>query len=264
MPAPARYAAKAMELNQGERQVHLEAESVRGSAVCPRICTTHCVRLNAVHYIPEKLAAPVDRQRNRCWATKVDRKQTAKELAVYVAFMGLSKALGMGLGKLKGVLFPDGITPAPIPPAGDAPDVKPTSLPNAESAVGGGAAEVSGAKPTVNEELPTKLPADTFKYKQNPSSVVLSPKVKPGTYVYVQDPQGVVHVVPDYTHMHPTVLGGYKPAAGAGTLTINKDGIVVELDNISGTFEFGQETLPRVKASTNTIEKQSLKWRQMH
>jgi hypothetical protein len=56
--------------------------------------------------------------------------------------------------------------------------------------------------------------------------------------------------------MHPTVLGGFSPAAGAGTLTINEHGIVVEIDNISGTFKFGPETLPRVKAA---IEKQGLK-----
>jgi hypothetical protein len=254
MPAPSRYAAKAMELNRENAKFILK---LRAPGVGPYVRELYDTlrSLNPVHYIPEKLTA-LWSGKEPVLGNKVDRKQTAEELAVYAAFMGLGKALDVGMGELKGYLFPDGIAPTAVPPAWDAPDVKPTSLPNAETAVDGGATESPGAKPVANEELPTKLPGDRTAYKQNPSSVVLSSKVEPGTYVYVQDPQGVVHVVPNYSHMHPTVLGGFKPAAGAGTLTINEDGIVVEIDNTSGTFKFGPETLPRVKAA---IERQGLK-----
>jgi hypothetical protein len=35
------------------------------------------------------------------------------------------------------------------------------------------------------------------------------------------------------------------PAAGAGQITI-KGGVVTMVDNVSGTFQFGEETLPNV------------------
>jgi hypothetical protein len=58
-----------------------------------------------------------------------------------------------------------------------------------------------------------------------------------GGYVYVRDVNGLVFVVPDGPHMHPRVLGGGQPAIYAGDLTV-RGGKVVDLTNLSGTFEF--------------------------
>ena len=143
MPAPSRYAAKAMELNRENAKFILK---LRAPGVGPYVRELYDTlrSLNPVHYIPEKLTA-LWSGKEPVLGNKVDRKQTAEELAVYAAFMGLGKALDVGMGELKGYLFTDGITPTPVPPAGDAPDVKPTSLPNAEPAVGGGETEAPGA-----------------------------------------------------------------------------------------------------------------------
>ena len=56
----------------------------------------------------------------------------------------------------------------------------------------------------------------------------------------MRDVSGVVFVVPDGPHMHPTVLGGGQPAMYAGDLTV-RGGRVVDLTNLSGTFEFDDE-----------------------
>jgi hypothetical protein len=34
-----------------------------------------------------------------------------------------------------------------------------------------------------------------------------------------------------------------------GTVIINNQGVVVEIDNISGTFQFGGDTFPQVEAA---------------
>ncbi|NLE38417.1 MAG: RHS repeat-associated core domain-containing protein, partial [Pirellulaceae bacterium] len=95
--------------------------------------------------------------------------------------------------------------------------------------------------------LPTKPPLVGQGVPKNPASVPLGPKVKPGTYVYVQDGSGVVHVVPNGQHLHPTVLGGGQPGAAAGELVVGRGGVVTEINNISYTFQFGQEVLPGVR-----------------
>lgn len=61
-----------------------------------------------------------------------------------------------------------------------------------------------------------------------------------GSYVYVQDRNRTVHVLPDGPHLHPKVLGGARAAAYAGDLTI-ADGKVADLTNLSGTFQFDDE-----------------------
>ena len=68
-----------------------------------------------------------------------------------------------------------------------------------------------------------------------------------GGYVYVQDAQGLVHVLPDGPHAHPRVLGGGTPAMYAGDLTI-ENGKVVDLTNLSGTFQFDDEKGLRIVA----------------
>jgi hypothetical protein len=61
-----------------------------------------------------------------------------------------------------------------------------------------------------------------------------------GPYVFVQDVNGVVHVIEDGPHLHPKVLGGGSPAMYAGDLTI-ANGIVVDVTNLSGTFALDDE-----------------------
>ena len=56
----------------------------------------------------------------------------------------------------------------------------------------------------------------------------------------MQDGSGVVWALPDGPHLHPQVLGGGQSALYAGDLTI-RDGAVVELTNLSGTFQFDDE-----------------------
>ena len=56
----------------------------------------------------------------------------------------------------------------------------------------------------------------------------------------MRDVNGAVYVVPDGPHMHPKVLGGGQPAMYAGDLTV-RGGKVVDLTNLSGTFEFDDE-----------------------
>jgi hypothetical protein len=61
-----------------------------------------------------------------------------------------------------------------------------------------------------------------------------------GGYAYVRDAIGTVQVVPDGPHVHPTILGGGLPAMYAGDMTI-RGGRVVDLTNLSGTFQFDDE-----------------------
>jgi hypothetical protein len=49
-----------------------------------------------------------------------------------------------------------------------------------------------------------------------------------------------VYVVPDGPHLHPKVLGGGRPALYAGDMTV-RGGRVVDLTNLSGTFQFDDE-----------------------
>jgi hypothetical protein len=85
-----------------------------------------------------------------------------------------------------------------------------------------------------------KAPLDSTRYPKDPRSVPLGPGLTDGLYVYVQDVQGVVHVLPDGPHMHPKVLGYAEPALYAGDLSV-EDGNVNDLTNLSGTFQFDDE-----------------------
>jgi hypothetical protein len=102
--------------------------------------------------------------------------------------------------------------------------------------------------PAVPKTLPTKPPGDTYPYSKAPTSRPLSPSVEPGTYVYAQDANGVVHVMPDAPHMHPRILGGGQPAAAAGEIVIGPDRVVTEINNISGTFQHDAGVLPVVQS----------------
>ena len=47
-------------------------------------------------------------------------------------------------------------------------------------------------------------------------------------------------------HLHPRVLGDAKPALAAGGLQTGIGGVVLEIDNFSGTFQFEVDVLPSV------------------
>ena len=85
-----------------------------------------------------------------------------------------------------------------------------------------------------------KPPLDPTPYPRDPRSAPVTGGTPDGGYVYVRDAQGVVHVLPDGPHLHPLVLGGGQPAEYAGDLTV-QGGRVVDLTNLSGTFQFDEE-----------------------
>jgi hypothetical protein len=87
---------------------------------------------------------------------------------------------------------------------------------------------------------PMKPPLDSFPHPQDPRSRPIDTTVPDGGYVYVRDGNGTIYVLPDGPHLHPMVLGGVQPAMYAGDLTI-RGGKVVDVTNLSGTFEFDDE-----------------------
>jgi hypothetical protein len=95
--------------------------------------------------------------------------------------------------------------------------------------------------------LPTRPPLDPFPYEQHPASRPFGPDVVAGQYVFVQAANETVWVVPETEgHLHPKVLGGATPVAAAGGLLVEAGGVIVEIDNFSGTFRFGPEVFPQV------------------
>lgn len=98
--------------------------------------------------------------------------------------------------------------------------------------------------------LPVKPPLDRFPYPRHPGSRAYAPDLPAGQYVFVQDADGTVWVLPETEgHLHPKVLGGAEPAAAAGGLLAGPNGVILEIDNYSGSFQFGPDSLPRVKAA---------------
>jgi hypothetical protein len=117
---------------------------------------------------------------------------------------------------------------------------------------GGQQAAQSGPKAAdiAPQALPTKPQhPDAGIRPRSPLSQPISPETPPGTYVFAQDAQGVVHVVPDGPHLHPTVLGNGQEAAASGEIVIGPDGVVTEINNISFTFQHDASVLQGVKAA---------------
>jgi hypothetical protein len=85
-----------------------------------------------------------------------------------------------------------------------------------------------------------KYPLDTTAYPKDPRSRPADVSLADGGYVFVQDVNGIIHVLPDGPHLHPKVLGGGQPATYAGDMTVH-GGRVVDLTNLSGTFQFDDE-----------------------
>ncbi len=82
-----------------------------------------------------------------------------------------------------------------------------------------------------------RSPLDGFPYERDPRSQALAVGLEDGNYVYVQDVDGTIYVLPDESHTHPKVLGNAFPALYAGDLRIRR-GTVVDVTNLSGTFQF--------------------------
>ena len=85
-----------------------------------------------------------------------------------------------------------------------------------------------------------RYPKDSTPYPKDPLSRPIGASLPDGGYAYVRDINGTVHVVPDGPHVHPKILGGGQPALYAGDMTVRR-GRVVDLTNLSGTFQFDDE-----------------------
>ena len=81
------------------------------------------------------------------------------------------------------------------------------------------------------------------RYRRRSDSVLFSPNLPAGAYVFVQDCDGEIWVLPDGNHLHPYVLGRSRPAVAAGELIVEENGIVVALNNLSGTFQCAPDCL---------------------
>ncbi len=100
---------------------------------------------------------------------------------------------------------------------------------------------------------PTRKPKDRYPYAKHPESKLCSSALEPGDHVFVQDAEGSVWVAPNGPHQHPKVLGGALAAAAAGELVMGDQGMIMELNNLSGTFRFGPETLDAVVESLRGV-----------
>ena len=91
--------------------------------------------------------------------------------------------------------------------------------------------------------LAAYMPRDLSRYPRHADSRRFSPNLDPGVYVYVQACDGMVWVAPDGIHMHPRVLGGARPAVAAGELTVEANGRIISINNLSGTFRCAPDSL---------------------
>jgi hypothetical protein len=82
-----------------------------------------------------------------------------------------------------------------------------------------------------------KRPLDPFPYKRSPGSQPLHLGLPDGCYAFVQDVKRTVYVLPDGPHQHPLVLGNALPAEYAGDFEV-RNGQIIDLTNLSGTFQF--------------------------
>jgi len=67
-----------------------------------------------------------------------------------------------------------------------------------------------------------------------------------GDYVFVQDVLGIVHVLRQDQqpgHAHHVVLGRARPAVSAGELILGEGGVILEINNLSGTFQCSPDSL---------------------
>lgn len=67
-----------------------------------------------------------------------------------------------------------------------------------------------------------------------------------GDYVFVQDVFGVVYVLRQDLqpgHAHHVVLGRARAAVSAGELILGDGGLILEINNLSGTFQCAPDSL---------------------
>lgn len=83
-----------------------------------------------------------------------------------------------------------------------------------------------------------RKPKDLTPYPASTASRILSLTEKPGRYAYVVDLVEIIHVIPDGLHVHPLVLGNAQEALYAGDMVLEATGVVAEVTNLSGTFQF--------------------------
>ena len=91
--------------------------------------------------------------------------------------------------------------------------------------------------------LTAYAPNDLERYRRHERTARFSQSLPAGVYVYVQYCAGIVWVAPDGPHMHPRVLGGARPVVAAGELTLDDNGEVLSINNLSGTFECASDCL---------------------
>ena len=85
-----------------------------------------------------------------------------------------------------------------------------------------------------------KDPLDPTSYPKDPRRQPVHPGLPDVHVPAVRDGTGTVWALPDGPHVHPLVLGDGLPAMYAGDMTI-RGGRVVDLTNLSGTFQFDDE-----------------------
>ena len=91
--------------------------------------------------------------------------------------------------------------------------------------------------------LTAYVPLDLERYRRHNDCAPYTPEMADGVYVYVQDCDGTIWVLPDGPHRHPRVLGGGRPAVAAGELILGEGGEVLSVNNLSGTFRCAPDCL---------------------
>jgi len=83
-------------------------------------------------------------------------------------------------------------------------------------------------------------------HRRHQFSLEFSREVLAGDYVFVQDVFGVVYVLRQDQqpgHAHHVVLGRARPAVSAGELVLDEGSMILEINNISGTFQCAPDSL---------------------
>jgi hypothetical protein len=83
-------------------------------------------------------------------------------------------------------------------------------------------------------------------HRRHRESQQFSSDLLAGAYVFVQDAFGVVYALRQDQqpgHAHHVVLGRARPAASAGELILGERGVVLEINNVSGTFQCAPDSL---------------------
>ncbi len=113
-------------------------------------------------------------------------------------------------------------------------------------------------------QFQVRHPLDPQPYQPDQRSQVLSRETANGSYVYLRDLSGVLWVLPDGLHLHPKILGHGLPATYAGDMTI-LNGVVTDLTNCSGTFQFDdrdglRQVATEIRGLSLTVAKDSVRF----